>query len=60
MRDASEIERAVATFANAANGGLIVTASPLATFHRDLIKSWQPALSYPRSTTHASSLSPVG
>ena len=30
MRDAGEIERAVAAFARAPNGGLIVTASPLA------------------------------
>ena len=30
MRDAPEIERAVAAFARAPNGGLIVTASPLA------------------------------
>ena len=37
MRDAPEIERAVATFARASNGGLIVTASPLAQRHRDLI-----------------------
>jgi putative ABC transport system substrate-binding protein len=37
VRDAAEIEHAVATFAGPANGGLIVTASPLATFHRDLI-----------------------
>ena len=37
MRDAPEIERAVATFARAPNGGLIVTASPLAQRHRDLI-----------------------
>ena len=31
VRDAGEIERAVAAFARAPNGGLIVTASPLAT-----------------------------
>ena len=37
MRDAGEIERAVAAFARAPNGGLIVTASAAATFHRDLI-----------------------
>ena len=37
VRDASEIERAVMAFARASNGGLIVTASPLATLHRDLI-----------------------
>ena len=37
VRDAGEIERAVTAFARAANGGLIVTASALATVHRDLI-----------------------
>ena len=37
VRDAGEIERDVAAFARAANGGLIVTASPLAQRHRDLI-----------------------
>jgi len=35
--DAGEIERAVTAFARAANGGLIVAASALATVHRDLI-----------------------
>jgi putative ABC transport system substrate-binding protein len=39
VRDAPEIERAVAEFARSANGGLIVTASALATVHRDLIVS---------------------
>ena len=38
LRDAGEIERAV-TIAHDANGGLIVTVSPLATVHRDLIVS---------------------
>ena len=37
VRDAGEIERAVATFARASNGGLIVTTSPLTAAHRDLI-----------------------
>ena len=37
VRDASEIERTVATFARSANGGLIVTGSALAIVHRDLI-----------------------
>src|SRR5262245_14932230 len=37
MRDAAEIERAVAAFARASNGGLIVTGSSLAIAHRDLI-----------------------
>ena len=37
MRDAGEIERAVSAFARAGNGGLVVTGSPLAQLHRDLI-----------------------
>ncbi len=37
MRDAPEIERAVTAFARSGNGGLIVTPSPVATRHRDLI-----------------------
>jgi putative ABC transport system substrate-binding protein len=37
VRDAGEVERAVAAFARAPNGGLIVTASGGAAVHRDLI-----------------------
>jgi putative ABC transport system substrate-binding protein len=37
VRDAPEIERAVMAFARSGNSGLIVTASPLASRHRDLI-----------------------
>jgi putative tryptophan/tyrosine transport system substrate-binding protein len=37
IRDAGEIERAVAAFARSANGGLIVTGSALAQLHRNLI-----------------------
>jgi putative ABC transport system substrate-binding protein len=37
VRDATEIERAVAAFARAANGGLIVTGSALAAIHSELI-----------------------
>jgi putative ABC transport system substrate-binding protein len=37
MRDASEIERAIADFARSANGGLIPTSSAVALRHRDLI-----------------------
>ncbi len=37
VRDATEIERAVAAFARVSNGGLIVTGSALAATHRDLI-----------------------
>jgi putative ABC transport system substrate-binding protein len=36
-RDAGEIERAITAFAQSANGGLIVTGSPAAIFHRRLI-----------------------
>jgi ABC-type uncharacterized transport system substrate-binding protein len=37
LRDAREIERAVTTFAQGSNGGLIVTGSPGALSHRTLI-----------------------
>jgi hypothetical protein len=37
VRDAGEIERAVTAFARSSNGGLIVTSSPSAVVHRDLI-----------------------
>jgi putative ABC transport system substrate-binding protein len=37
VRDADEIERAITAFARESNRGLIVTASPLAVVHRDLI-----------------------
>jgi putative ABC transport system substrate-binding protein len=37
VRDAGEIERSITAFAQAPNGGLIVTGSPLTAVHRDLI-----------------------
>ena len=37
VRDAPEIEQAVAAFAQSGNGGVIVTPSPVANRHRDLI-----------------------
>jgi putative ABC transport system substrate-binding protein len=37
VSDGNEIERAVTTFAQNPNSGLIVTGSPQASFHRDLI-----------------------
>jgi putative tryptophan/tyrosine transport system substrate-binding protein len=37
VRDTSEIERAIAAFARSPNGGLIVTAGPTTTIHRELI-----------------------
>jgi putative tryptophan/tyrosine transport system substrate-binding protein len=37
VSDAGEIERAIATFARGPNGGLVVTASPAAFVHRNLL-----------------------
>jgi putative ABC transport system substrate-binding protein len=37
MRDPGEIERALTAFARSPNGGLIVTGSPLAGVHRNVI-----------------------
>jgi putative ABC transport system substrate-binding protein len=37
VRDAAEIERTMSTFAAGSNGGLVVTSSPSAARHRDLI-----------------------
>jgi putative ABC transport system substrate-binding protein len=37
LRDAAEIERALTAFAREANGGLILSANPFATVHRNLI-----------------------
>ena len=37
VHDAGEIERGVTAFARSSNGGLIITGSTLATFHRKLI-----------------------
>jgi len=37
VRGAAEIEHGVAAFARSSNGGLIVTGSPLAVVHRDVI-----------------------
>jgi putative ABC transport system substrate-binding protein len=37
VRDAGEIERTLTAFARSPNGGLIVTGSSLAVFHRELI-----------------------
>jgi putative ABC transport system substrate-binding protein len=43
MRDAAEIERAVATVrVRSSTGGLIVTAGPAAVLHRELSR-WRPA-----------------
>jgi putative ABC transport system substrate-binding protein len=37
VRDASEMDLAITTFARASNGGVIVTGSALSLVHRDLI-----------------------
>ena len=37
LRDAAEIERAIVTLADSGNGGIIVTGSPFAAIHRELI-----------------------
>jgi len=37
VREAAEIDRGVTAFARVANGGLLVTASPWTTVHRELI-----------------------
>src|SRR5262249_40771213 len=37
MRDTGEIERAIAAFAQGSDSGLIVTGSPAAIIHRDLV-----------------------
>jgi putative tryptophan/tyrosine transport system substrate-binding protein len=63
--DAGEIERAIATFARSANGGLIVTASALAFTHRDLIITLAqqyklPAVYYSRVFVAAGGLASYG
>src|SRR5262245_64809864 len=39
VRDAAEIERGIATFAQGSNSGIIVSGSPAQSAHRDLITS---------------------
>jgi len=65
VRDAGEIERAVAAFARSSNGGLIVTPSGPADFHRDLIitlaaRHKLPALYFERSFVEAGGLTSYG
>ncbi len=65
LRDAGEIERAVAAFARSANGGLIVTGSGLANVHRDLIVTLAarhklPAVYHDRSFAAAGGLVSYG
>ena len=65
VRDAGEIERGITAFARGANGGLIVTASTLATHHRELIVTLAsrhrlPAVYYFRSFVTAGGLISYG
>jgi putative ABC transport system substrate-binding protein len=65
MRDAGEIERAVAAFARAPNGGLILTASGMALLHHDLIVTLAarhrlPAVYYERTFVSAGGLISYG
>jgi putative ABC transport system substrate-binding protein len=65
VRDAGEIEGAVAAFTHSPNGGLIVTASGAATLHRDLIitlaaRHKLPAVYYERSFVTAGGLISYG
>jgi putative ABC transport system substrate-binding protein len=61
VRDADEIERAVAAFARTPNGGLILTTSGLANLHRHLIVALAarhklPAVYFERSYVAAGGL----
>ena len=65
VRDAAEIERAVAAFANSPNGCLIVTAGPSAQRHRDPIVTLAarhklPAVYFDRSFVTAGGLISYG
>jgi len=65
MRDAGEIERAVAAFARSPNGGLIVTTGGRAQLHRDLIVTLAarhklPAIYFERSFVAAGGLIAYG
>jgi putative ABC transport system substrate-binding protein len=65
VRDAAEIERAVAAFARLPDGGLIVTGSSLAAVHRDLIVTLAtrhklPAVYYERFFVSAGGLLSYG
>jgi putative ABC transport system substrate-binding protein len=65
IRDPGEIDRTIAAFARAANGGLIVTASALAYTHRELIVTLAarhelPAVYYARPFVAAGGLVSYG
>jgi putative ABC transport system substrate-binding protein len=61
LSEADELERAIAAFARAPDGAMIVTASPLAARHRELIiglaaKHKLPAIYYERPSVVAGGL----
>jgi putative ABC transport system substrate-binding protein len=65
QRDAGEIERAIAVFARAPNGGLILTASGMSILHHDLVISLAarhklPAVYYERFFVAAGGLISYG
>ena len=65
VRDANEMERAIAAFARPSNSGLIVTPSGLAFIHRDLIVTLAtryklPAVYHSRSFVAAGGLASYG
>src|SRR5262249_46587745 len=55
-RDPREIERSVAAFAPAPNGGLVVTQTASATLHRDMIIAVAAGRSCPLSMVNATTL----
>jgi putative ABC transport system substrate-binding protein len=59
VRDTSEIEHAVAAFARASNGGLIVTRARWRLFIANSSSRWRLATDCPQSTTAAISSSPA-
>jgi putative ABC transport system substrate-binding protein len=65
IRDAAEIERAVVAFARSSNRGLIITATPLAYIHRNLIlklaaQHGLPAVYFERAFADAGGLMSFG
>ena len=65
MREAADLERAVAAFARSPNGGLILTGSGLSILHRDLIitlaaRHKLPAIYYERFFVSAGGLISYG
>ena len=62
VRDASEMERAIAVFARGSNGGLILTPGGLAFIHRDLIVTLAalPAVYFSRPFVVAGGLASYG